>query len=314
MSIRPVAVALLLVLPALWAGAAVAVGGAPAAPVAGGPPVDLPGLENVVRLSDRLYSGGVPVGDEGFRTLQRLGVRTLLTVDGAPPDLAAARRFGMRYVHLPFGYDGCPAPTAARIVKAVRDLPGPVYVHCHHGKHRSPAAAVFARIALDGVSPEQAVREMERAGTGRNYVGLYGDVRRFQPPSREELDRLPAGFPESAPVPPLVASMAALEVRLDRLLTQQRAGWPADRRADAAHEALQLRELYAEMNRTDEVRRRPSDFRRWMTEAEQEGSALEDALRAGRGAEANRALGRIVAGCGSCHARYRNLPGLRVRR
>src|SRR5881628_1257785 len=96
----------------------------------------------------------------------------------------------MRYVHLPFGYDGCPRPQADRIVRAVRDLPGPVYLHCHHGKHRAPVGAEFARIALDGISPEQAVRELERAGTGKEYVGLYADVRSYRPPSSAELDRV----------------------------------------------------------------------------------------------------------------------------
>ncbi len=31
------------------------------------------------------------------------------------------------------------------IARAVQDLPGPVFIHCHHGKHRGPTAAVMAR-------------------------------------------------------------------------------------------------------------------------------------------------------------------------
>ncbi len=284
----------------------------PAGPLpVGQKPVDYSALHNVIRLSEKLYSGGVPVGEEGFQVLQRLGVKTIITVDGEKPDVKTARKYGMRYVHVPFGYDGCPTPTANVLVKAVRDLPGPVYLHCHHGKHRSPAGAAFARIALDGIPNEQAVQELERAGTGKNYIGLYGDVRAYHPPTREELDRLKVEFREIAPTPQLVEAMVQIEKRFDTLLKLQKAGWKAQPGTDAAYEALQLQELYTELNRTEEVRKHPTDYRNWMTEGEREGKALEANLRAGRLEAASMALGKIAAGCGGCHAKYRNVPQAR---
>src|SRR5205814_1359060 len=88
--------------------------------------LDLPGLHNVFRVTGRLYSGSSPEDDAGFRSLQRLGIRTVITVDGARPDVERARRFGLRYVHLPIGYDGVPEARAYQLARAVRDLPGPV--------------------------------------------------------------------------------------------------------------------------------------------------------------------------------------------
>ncbi len=298
-----------LALSALGGGLAASTPEAP--PAAGEGPRDYPALRNVVRLSEKLYSGGMPQGDEGFRTLAAWGVRTVITVDGAPPDVGTARRHGMRYVHLPFGYDGCPSPVADAVVRAVRDLPGPVYLHCHLGRHRSPAAAAMARIALDGLSNEEAVREMERAGTGKNYIGLYADVRAYRPPAPEALDRVPALFPETAPTPPLVEAMVQMEARFDRLAALRGDDWRAGAGGDPAHEALQLRELYTELNRTEEVRRSPRDFRRWMREGERAGRELEAALRRGRRADASAALARVASGCGACHARYRNVPRAR---
>lgn len=55
-------------------------------------PHELPGLPNVLRISDQLLSGGSPEGDEGFRSLQALGVKTVITVDGARPEVEQARR------------------------------------------------------------------------------------------------------------------------------------------------------------------------------------------------------------------------------
>ena len=88
-----------------------------------------PGLHNVIRITEKLLSGSVPEGDLGFQTLQKLGVKTIITVDGAKPEVERAKKFGMRYVHLPIGYDGVPAEQGLRLSKAVRDLPGLIYLH-----------------------------------------------------------------------------------------------------------------------------------------------------------------------------------------
>jgi protein tyrosine phosphatase (PTP) superfamily phosphohydrolase (DUF442 family) len=268
---------------------------------------ELPGLHNVFHRSEKLYSGSVPEGEAGFRSLQQMGIRTIISVDGMKPDVALARKYGMRYVHLPFGYDGCPAPTASAIVKAVRDLPGPVYIHCHHGLHRSPTAAAFARIALDGLSNEQAVREMEQAGTDKNYTGLYADVRAYRPPSPEALDRLPVEFPEVAPVPVLAATMVRIDDRFSRLVASQKVAWKL-MEAKPAYDALQLRELYTELNRTPGLKQRPAEFRKRLAREEEAARALEAALRAGDTARANASLGLLAAGCAACHARYRDVP------
>ena len=50
----------------------------------------------------------------------RLGVKTVISVDGAKPDVDLAKKHGMRYVHLPHGYDGVPDDRAKELAKAVR--------------------------------------------------------------------------------------------------------------------------------------------------------------------------------------------------
>jgi protein tyrosine phosphatase (PTP) superfamily phosphohydrolase (DUF442 family) len=285
----------------------------PAGPLPVGNPtaVELPGLHNVFRLSDKLYTGSAPEADPGFHSLQRLGIRTILTVDGARPDLDRAGRHGMRYVHIPFGYDGCPTPTANRIVRAVRDLPGPIYLHCHHGKHRAPTAAAFARIALDGLSHGGAIGEMERAGTGKEYVGLYRDVRVYHAPSLAQIDSVPADLPEVAPTPPLTEAMVRIDTRFGELLRCQKEGWRAPTEQTdrlPAYEALQLRELFTELRRTPEISRRTADFRARIEAASGNAGRLEKALRSGDPARADTLMARTATGCATCHARYRNVP------
>jgi protein tyrosine phosphatase (PTP) superfamily phosphohydrolase (DUF442 family) len=291
---------------------------APEPSVASAAPVEAPGLHNVFRLTDRLYSGSSPDGEEGFRSLQNLGVRTVLSVDGARPEVELARRYGMRYVHLPIGYDGVPRDQALRLARAVRDLPGPVYLHCHHGKHRGPAAAAVVRLFLDpACGVETVFADMRRAGTDPHYVGLYAAPAALPRPAPGELDGIPAEFREATPAAALVELMVALDERWDLLKQVRAAGWkvpPDHPDLDPPHEALQLVEHCREAARLPATAKRPDEFRRWLAEAEAAARELEDVLRAGKaqgavdGPAADRALKRAGDACVRCHTAYRDRP------
>jgi hypothetical protein len=281
--------------------------------------VEAPGLHNVYHLTEKLYSGSSPDGEEGFRSLQKLGVKTVVSVDGARPDVALAHQHCLRYVHLPFGYDGVPREQALRIARAVRDLPGPIYVHCHHGKHRGPAAAAVAHLCLDHqCTVETVLAEMRRAGTDPRYRGLYAAPQEFRRPSEQELNAVPAEFPEVAEVPALAGVMVGVDQRWESLKQIKAAGWkvPADHPdLDPPHEALQLEEQLREAARMREVQGRLEDFRRWLADAEEGGRELEAVLRQGKdntravdGTAAEQAFRRVEAACTRCHSRYRDAP------
>jgi protein tyrosine phosphatase (PTP) superfamily phosphohydrolase (DUF442 family) len=286
--------------------------------VAASPPqrLELPGVENAYRLSPRLYSGGEPRGEEAFAALKSLGIRTVISVDGATPDTETARRYGIRYVHLPVGYDGIPRDQAVRIVKAVRTLPDPVFVHCHHGKHRGPAAVAVCGLAAERWTREEAVSWLERAGTAPECRGLYETAREFTPPTAAELEQAGTEFPERAKVPAFVEMMVRVDGHWDRMKAAQRAGFksPADQPdIDPPHEALQLTELFREASRLAEVRDRGEDFARKLEAAESQAASLRHALRtlverpdepSRRAAEA--AFLAVSKGCTGCHARYRD--------
>ncbi|MEZ6069075.1 MAG: hypothetical protein R3C10_02145 [Pirellulales bacterium] len=135
-------------------------------------------LPNAVQLHPRVISGGLPEGDAAFAELEQLGVKTIISVDGAKPDVQAAARHGLRYVHLPHGYDGIPEERGRELAKAVRELDGPIYIHCHHGKHRSPAAATVACVSTGLLPANEAVAVLKLAGTSPNYRGLYESAER----------------------------------------------------------------------------------------------------------------------------------------
>lgn len=269
-------------------------------------------LPNAYQIHPQVISGGLPEGEVAFAELAKLGVKTVVSVDGARPDVEGAKKHGLRYVHLPHGYDGIPALRARELAKAVRDLPGPVYIHCHHGKHRSPAAAAVACVAAGLVDPTNAELILRTAGTSENYRGLYQSVRAAKRIDGKVLDRLIAEFPETAAIPPLAEAMVALEHTHAHLKEIEAAGWKAPAKhpdLDPAHEALLLGEHYAEMLRLESVQGKSEDFRRLLVEGEAAAKELEEGLLAGAGGEkVSAALARINQGCVECHKTFRDVP------
>lgn len=245
-------------------------------------PLDAPGLHNLFALGTNYYSGGAPEGEEGFASLAKLGVKTIITVDGATPEVAAARKFGIRYVHLPHGYDGIGIHTQLMLAKAGRELEGPIYVHCHHGQHRGPTAAAVICMADQGWSRGQAEAFLVTAGTSKNYAGLYDTVRRFEMPSAERLRSLPAGYPEKARVSGLVDAMVEIDERWDHLKAVRAAGYqepPDHPDIDPANEANILGEHFREAQRLPDAVRHGEKMVGQLKKAEARAKEAERFLR-----------------------------------
>jgi protein tyrosine phosphatase (PTP) superfamily phosphohydrolase (DUF442 family) len=278
--------------------------------------LEIAGIENAFRLSPMLYSGGDPHGAKSFAALKSLGVRTLISVDGATPDVETARKHGLRYVHLPVGYGGVPREQAVRLVQAVRTMPGPVFVHCHHGKHRGPTAVAVCGLATEGWTAEQALGWMELAGTSPDYRGLYTSIREFIPATPEELNRVGDELPERAKTPALVEMMVRVDELWDGLKDARASGFKAAGAGpdgDLPHDALQLAEQFREAARLPEARDRGKNFLRDLSEATARADDLNGSLKRHaarptpeslRGLEA--AFASVGKDCTRCHSRYRD--------
>ena len=290
----------------------------PACALAGelGQPVKTQMLQNVFKLDAAFYSGNAPEDEAAFRELAGLGIKTIVTVDGAKPNVALAHQYGMRYVHLPFGYDGLPQARGVELAKAVQvaKSAGPVYLHCHHGKHRGPTAAAVVCRALDGWTADQAVDFLHQAGTAPDYAGLYRDARAFHPPGKEELARMRADFPETAKTAPLVDAMVAIDQHCDALKAAQKAGWRevAGHPGEApAQTAVLMWELFREAARNPETKERGNDFATKLAEGERNADALRMVLGDAGQSDAARdeALKAMSASCTDCHKAHRNGDG-----
>jgi protein tyrosine phosphatase (PTP) superfamily phosphohydrolase (DUF442 family) len=272
-------------------------------------PIEIPGVHNAFKASDRIYAGSQPEGDEAFAVIARLGVKTIVSVDGGKPDVAAARKHGLRYVHLPIGYDGIPTNRVAELTKLTTDVSGPFFVHCHHGLHRGPAAVAVMCEASAGWTTNQAVEWLHAAGTSPDYPGLYRAASDFRRPSAAALAAVKE-LPEITKPSSVVEAMVAIDEHHSRLKQVQKAGWKTPPgHADIAppHEATMLWEQFKELARTEDTAKQSADYRTKLAAGEKATDALRTQLRESHHiATLDAAFKKVSANCTECHKRYRN--------
>lgn len=273
-------------------------------------PADYPGLHNVVAYAPNLYSGSVPEGDAGFDTLQGMGIRTIISVDGALPELDEAKARGLRYVHLPIGYDGMDEKRTLEIAKTIQELPGPVYVHCHHGKHRSAGATGAAAVTLGLMTNEQANARMKVSGTAPNYTGLYECAKVASAANASKLAAMPAYFPEQSKPSTFVKTMVEVDEYNDQLKAIEKAGWSAPKdHPDLVPAAVAgtLADHFRTAAESTKATTKPAEFADWLRTDAKLITTIEEGLKSGMpAADLSAHMKKLQQSCKDCHAKYRD--------
>ncbi len=272
-----------------------------------------PGLHNMVAYHDDFISGSAPEGEQGFASLAAMGVATVISVDGAAPDVELARRCGLRYIHLPIGYNGFDEQRQLELVRATRDAiaDGPVYIHCHHGQHRSAGAAAAIAVSLGWLPADAAVQRMHISGTSPEYKGLYACAAGAAVIEPARIDAVSADFPEVQRPQGFVKGMVEIDEINERLKAIEKAGWttPADHPdLVPVAEAGRLADLLRFLAAGDRARREGSDFAGHLTADQVVAQKIEDILAAPRpdAAQLSEQFQRLNASCKECHAKYRD--------
>jgi len=260
--------------------------------------VSVPGIERALRIDDRLVVGASP-SVASYRSLHELGIRVVVSVDGKPPDLEVIRAAGLRSIHLPIDYSGIEPDRLRSLARLAATETEPVYVHCHHGRHRAPAAAAILWMLRTSGSPDAALGILEKAGTARAYSGLWSAVRTHRAPDGSCLD---APLPERVEVAGIIASMIEID-RLREALEIE----PVTGHAGGDDSAILVLEQLRELDRLDPTGR--VGDRWWVMDLDASIRAAE-ALVAhvpdpGRPDLRRTLLDRLDATCTACHARHR---------
>ncbi|TAJ03448.1 MAG: hypothetical protein EPO68_17320 [Planctomycetota bacterium] len=272
-------------------------------------PADFDGLHNVVAYSDGLYSGSAPEG-HGLESLADMGIRTVVSVDGAQPDVDAARALGLRYVHLPIGYDGMDETRKLELARVVRDLPGPIYVHCHHGKHRSAGAAAAIAVMLGRLSNEQALARMKVSGTAPNYTGLYACATETSLATAAQIDAASNQFPSRWKTTGLVQGMVDIDFALDNMKAVEKASWKAPAEHPdlvPAAEVGRIAHVSRELEDDAEVKAKPAEFLQMLRASTAAAEAFEKALLESASADVLAGhMKKLGQSCKDCHVKYRD--------
>ena len=124
------------------------------------------GLPNFGEVTPHLFRGGQP-GVDGLQTLKKIGVTIVVDMRGSRSthEKEVVTGLGMQYVSIPWH---CPFPkdeAFAKFLHVVQENPKKkIFVHCRLGDDRTGMAVASYRMALEGWSAEDAMKEMELFG------------------------------------------------------------------------------------------------------------------------------------------------------
>ena len=274
------------------------------------PALGSPYLHNAFKVTDKVSAGAKPDGDAAFKALSEMGVKTIISVDGAKPDLESAHKYGMRYVHLPIHYKNVKSQEGKEIAKALLEMPGPIYLHCPHGKNRAAAGVAMGCVMNGMIDQAQADTLFKTFGTGLDYVGLMSSVREAKRVSLEELKSMKVDFKETHSVEAMAEAMADISRTWDELTQLQKSNWKSLENHPElvpAEASKWLNAQFVALESTRESKVFPEPYQKMLRDAQNASKALSDILAAPKidTQAVTGAMQRVDSACSICHKFYR---------
>lgn len=152
------------------------------------------GIPNFGQVSPTLYRGGQP-STEALKGLKKMGVDIVVDLRGGhnKSEQAAVAQQGMQYVSIP---SHCPFPkdeTFARFLKVIRENPGKrIFVHCRLGDDRTGMAVASYRMAEEGWSANDAMKEMKAFGFDSLHHAICPGLKSYEENFPKHLTTSPA--------------------------------------------------------------------------------------------------------------------------
>lgn len=147
----------------------------------------LPGLANVGRVAPGVLRGAQPEA-EGYATLKKMGIRTVINLRTSMSERAEVEGAGMRSIEVPIAMsrDGL-KEKVDRVVALMADPANqPVFLHCRHGQDRTGIVVAAYRIKMDGWALAEAEAEMQDFGFNDVWVNFKKFIRAYgQQPARK---------------------------------------------------------------------------------------------------------------------------------
>jgi tyrosine-protein phosphatase SIW14 len=146
------------------------------------------GVTNFGEVTPALYRGGLLNG-EGIKALKKLGINVVVdTHANDESEERDVRKLGMQYVAIPWH---CPRPhdeVFAKFLKVVHDNQGKkIFVHCRLGDDRTGMMVAAYRMAEEGWTADEAMKEMSSFGFTRSHHFICPGLARYEEEFPERL-------------------------------------------------------------------------------------------------------------------------------
>jgi len=133
-------------------------------------PLELAGCSNLYKVNERLYRGAQPEA-EGFRELEKLGVKTVLNLRLSHSDRKLIEGADLDYVHIKMEAWDAEYDEVKEALQIITDKSKqPVFVHCKHGADRTGTVIAAWRLVADGWTKEEAIEEMTKGPFGFHKI------------------------------------------------------------------------------------------------------------------------------------------------
>jgi protein tyrosine/serine phosphatase len=134
----------------------------------------LDGVPNLHKVSENLYRSAQPTA-QGMKNLKQVGIETVVNLRSFHSDRDEIGETGLGYEHI---YMKAWHPERKEIIRFLQIVTNPkrtpVLVHCLHGADRTGTMSALYRIAVQGWSKKQAVREMTDGGF--NFHAVFDNL------------------------------------------------------------------------------------------------------------------------------------------
>lgn len=134
--------------------------------------LEKPGLENFYKVNENLYRGARPTV-EGFKSLQELGIKTIVNFEAFHTDEDEIAESGTNFYYRQIRMTAwnISDENMLEFLRIASDPTNyPIFVHCQHGSDRTGVAIAMYRIIFEGWSKEAAIDELKNGGYGFHFV------------------------------------------------------------------------------------------------------------------------------------------------
>ncbi|MDF1808280.1 MAG: hypothetical protein P1U42_01140 [Phycisphaerales bacterium] len=262
-------------------------------------------IENLYQLQEGFYSGGEPKNRAAYEQLASLGIRTVISVDAVAPDASLAGEYNIRVIHLPTSYDGINESRVKELAFAIQSTFKPIYVHCHHGKHRGPAALCAGAIATGYIDQDKAQSFMTKAGTSKHYPGLWDSVKQTR-----KLDSIkPVTLTEKAHLEGFAESMAEIDRANEQLwlCIENKLRAPEDHPdLSASSLAGQIHDMLRSLTHDETTQTEGFLFEEYLKDSIVLASQVEQSITNQDPDGALISMEKLTESCVECHSRFRD--------